>query len=139
MFGIKNSLIFVVLNSSKNLIMELKIVYYVTTSAQRWGKGLTLATAMEAAGLNRLKKGYVTGSVEASVYFAVFKKETTTEELENLKHCITADEVYGSPIFYEDTKNPAYDADQEMINRLFLGWISDHVSFRAPKKEKQHS
>lgn len=118
--------------------MDYKIVYFVSTSAHRWGKGLTLLSAMEAAGVKELKK-YRKDKTEAALYFAIFKPETTEAELENLKNCITADDMWGNPKFYHDPHGAEWEKDQEMIKRLFVGWVSDQVSFLRPnQKEVAH-
>src|SRR5579872_404058 len=119
--------------------MNLKIVYYVATSGHRWGKGLTLAEAMKAAGLSNLKTTYRKGGVEAVVYLAIFKRETTDAELKNLMQCIVADDMWGTPGFYHGEKNnPTYLVDQEMIERLLIGWATDQESFVHSKTAVVH-
>ena len=105
--------------------MALKAVYFVSTYSQRWGKGLTLEQAMLAAGLKSLKKPSKI-QPKTLIYLAVFKPETTEDELENLRQCITCDQMSGTPAFYTDympgLNDPTAEADMEMISRLFLGW-----------------
>lgn len=117
--------------------MELKVVYFITTSGQRWGKGLTLAAAMKAAGLKQMKTDYRKGQVEINLAIAVFKKETTDEELVRLAGCLKADDFWGNAKFYDDDSHPDYESDMALIEKLFLGWTTDYISFRMPKKEKE--
>jgi hypothetical protein len=114
---------------------NLKAVYFVSHSGMKWGKGLTLKAAMEGCYLRELKTKMRKDDVRSVISVALFKPETTDAELENLRNCIVADDMWGNPRFYENDEHPEYKKDREMIKRLFIGWISDE-SFCPAEKEK---
>ena len=93
--------------------LHLKAVYYCATSGRAWGKGLTIEAAKKAAGYKKARKE------QYRVWAALFDSPTN-EELENLRQCITADQVGGGPEFYKDNRT---DEDNEMIDRLLVGWL----------------
>lgn len=85
------------------------------TSAQRWGRGLTIETAMSAAGLTSSKPKNVDYYLLAAVL-----NEPTDDELENMRQCVVADKITGSPMYYTTNRTPE---DSEMIDRLHIGWL----------------
>lgn len=101
--------------------LALKAVYYCATSNHRWGKGLTIDAAMNAAGIT---KGILPASskVKQPDYYiqAAVLNNPSDEELDNLRKCITANPIDGSPQYYTDGRT---DEDTEMITRCHVGWV----------------
>lgn len=98
--------------------LNLKAVYYCATNNQRWGKGYTIADAKKAAGL--LNKSQETRpGFQFYVQAAVFN-DPTPDELKNLFACITADQISGGPVYYQDDRT---QADTDMINAKHVGWL----------------
>lgn len=96
--------------------MLLKAIYVCVTSANRWGKGLTVKEAKKNAGIP-------TKSDEKRVEFfvqAAVLNNPTDAELENLRTCIQVDEIGGSPKYYDYERS---EEDMEQINRLHVGWL----------------
>lgn len=95
----------------------LKAVYYCATNAHRWGKGLTVTEAKKNAGIT-------TKASEKKVQFyvssAIFN-DPTPEELKNLLACITANEIDGSPKYYDYERT---EEDNKMINEKHVGWLT---------------
>jgi hypothetical protein len=52
---------------------------------------------------------------------AAILNNPTEEELDNIYHCITANEIDGMPMYYADNRSKE---DTEMINRLHVGWLT---------------
>lgn len=97
--------------------LKLNAVYFCATSGQRWGKGLTIKEAKQAAGLT-------TQAQEKKVQFyvmAAILENTTPDELENLRQCITANQVDGSPKYYDADRS--YE-DENMIKEKHIGWLT---------------
>lgn len=95
---------------------EIKAVYFCYTSAGRWGKGLTLDSAMLASGITSGRK-----TTTKYVVMAAILDNPDDAELNNIKDCITANQFYGSPMYYNDGRT---SEDQEAIDRLHVGWLT---------------
>lgn len=95
--------------------LSLSAVYFCTTNAQRWGKGLTIAEAKKNAGITTAKP-----KVQYYVMAAILNKPNVAE-LKNLLSCITANNFTGGPEYYRDNRT---DADTAMINEKHVGWLT---------------
>jgi hypothetical protein len=102
--------------------LELKAIYFCSTNGGRWGKGLTPNEAKKNAGLIKKSQEKTT---EFYVQAAVLDNPTE-KELENLLFCITADNIFGSPIYYRDNRT---EADTDMINAKHVGWLMIEKNF----------
>ena len=101
--------------------LKLKAIYYCATNWQRWGKGLTLAEAKANAGLSKR----ISKDTKYYVYAAVLNgDDITDEELENLRQCVVANTIDGSPNYYVE-QTPE---DSAMIEKYHVGWLLvEHV------------
>lgn len=97
--------------------LKLKAVYFCYTSKNRWGKGYSVDAAKKNAGITSKKEE---SSIEYYVMAALLNNPTD-EELKNMHDCITADQVSGSPIYYDVDRS--YE-DDEQIMRLHVGWLT---------------
>lgn len=97
--------------------LNLKAIYYCATNARTWGKGRTISEAKKNACLHsradeKKRQFYV---------MAALFDDPTTEELENLFACITADQIDGSPKYYDAERT---EEDTKMIKEKHIGWLT---------------
>lgn len=93
--------------------LTLAAVYYCATNANTWGKGLTIAEAK--------KNAKVTSKTKQYYVMAAILNEPTEDELKNLRDCITANEVSGSPEYYKGNRS---QEDTDMIQAKHVGWLT---------------
>lgn len=88
----------------------------------RWERGTDINELMKRCKINlRLKNNthYVR-------FIGVIKPEATKEKVDNLQQCWNVDDFGGLQKYH-----PISDEDQKMIDRLFVGWITEE--FNRPK------
>lgn len=95
--------------------LTLAAVYYCAANNNKWGKGLTIAEAKKNAGITTAKP-----KVQYYVMAAILN-EPTEAELSNLRDCITANEVSGSPEYYKGNRS---QEDTDMIQAKHVGWLT---------------
>lgn len=97
--------------------LTLQAVFFCATDAQRWGKGYTIAEAKKSAGIT--SKAHEK-KVQFYVMAAVFN-DPTKDELNNLFACVTANNIDGSPQYYNDERT---EKDTAMITAKHVGWLT---------------
>lgn len=99
----------------ESMNLDLKAVYFCSTSQRNWGKGYTIQEAMHNAHVLSFKPKF-----DFYVQAALFNNPSE-EELKNLHDCITADQTFGNPTYYTLNRTPE---DEEMIKKYHVGWIT---------------
>ena len=105
----------------KHMNLELKAIYYCYTNGQKWGKGYTPDEAK--------KNAFVPAKPSKGLQFVVMAAvlhKPTDDELKNIHDCITADQITGSPKYYDHERT---EEDTEQINRLHVGWLTVEKNF----------
>lgn len=98
--------------------MQLKPVFFCCASNHRWDRGLTIQAAMKEACITSFKPRGVDFYVKAALF-----NNPSDAELENLCKCITADQIDGSPKYYDYERT---QEDTDMINKYHVGWVMIH-------------
>lgn len=107
--------------------LNLKAVYVCVNNAGRWGKGLTIAEAKKNAGMR--PHSPQKSKIEYYVQAALFNSEgMTNEEFENLKDCITVNNISGSPEYYKDNRTTE---DTDMITKYHVGWLTVESNIKS--------
>lgn len=105
---------------------SLKIIYYVVTAHNRWGRGFTEKEALKSAGMPTLAGQR---KCEHHILRLILKSETTKEEREQIAPCFVIND-FGAVIKATDCT----PEDQILIDKCMVGWVETEV--RRPKQRK---
>jgi hypothetical protein len=105
----------------------MKTIFFVVTSMQTWGKGLTPKEAEKNATLRPADK------TEYYLYIGVFK-DCTSEELKSLLTFWGVSEM-GQVVKCHDVT----EEDQKLIDKYFVGWSHIHYNTNKKKAKGAHA
>jgi len=107
-----------------NMNLNLKAVYFCSTSQQKWGKGLTIEEAKKNAKMTKADKKV------QYVVWAACQMHPTDEQLKGLLECITADLIDGHPIYYQTDRT---QEDSQLIAECHVGWLKVETNIPEEK------
>jgi hypothetical protein len=101
----------------------MKTIFYVITSHNRWGRGLTPKEAEKNASLTSASK------IHYVLHIGIFKEETTGDELKSLQTFWGVND-YGELVRCSDLTNE----DEKLISSKLVGWSV--IEYNKPKVKK---